>query len=442
MPKIASVRQPPWFVIFPVLVSLGLGLWGLDTPGLWYDERVTAETTMYGPFIYPWDIAIVPYYFSAWVWTLGGLLEADAWLRGLSVVATLIGVAATSLAARRLAGTQAGLIAGLLLALMPGVVRFSQEARVYAIGLGLAAVATWFLVEAMSSHRRRWWWGYAGTLFFLAPIAPFALTIVVGHAVLLVGHRSPRQSVRAWLASLLALVPGVALQLFGASKSSSQHDWIAEPTLSGLLIGLTWPGSHPGPGDVAVILSIVVIGSLVLALSSARGIYWGLAALVGICVLWLTSAFFINFWIVRSSLPLAVFLAIGAGIALSRVAWWQVFLLMMIFVASSWPEYAMSRQEGGRAEDVKVAAAIVDREGQSGDTVNTKSRGWLEFGVKRYSVDPERYLYGESSPGRAWVFSGDARSINCDVLNRWDIPGKGELTLCAALPQGWSADFQ
>ncbi len=378
----------------------------------------------------------------AWIWTFGDAFASDAWLRSLSLVATLVAVAAVSLAAKRISGRRAGLVAGLILALMPGVARYSQEGRVYALALAFAALSTWFLVEFTHSGRCRWIVAYSLTLFFFAPIAPFGLTVIIGQAVLMLTIAEYRKHLSIWLISLLGLAPGLFLQLYGASKISSQHDWVPQPTLEGLFRGILWPGALPASGDVAVVLSAVVIAAWVLLLSKKKTTPWALATVVGLLTLYFVSIVFANFWIVRSALPLAVFLAIGAGIALARTPIVNISVISLLLFAFTWPDYAAPRQMGGRAEDVKAASLIVEQFGKPGDVINTKSRSWLEFGVKRYVPNANDFVFADNSAGRAWVFSGDAREIDCEKVQEWVIPGNGLLTLCSSLPVEWTAEFQ
>jgi mannosyltransferase len=120
-----------------------------------------------------------------------------------------------SLTAKRISGKRAGLVAGLILALMPGVARYSQEGRVYALALAFAALSTWFLVEFTHGGRRRWIVAYAITLFFFAPIAPFGLTVIAGQAVLLLAIREYRNHLSIWLIALL----GLSQRSLGYSRS-------------------------------------------------------------------------------------------------------------------------------------------------------------------------------------------------------------------------------
>lgn len=441
MTRIGTWLREHAYVITPVALTFVLGVWGIGTPGLWYDERVTAETTIYGPFVFPWEATHIPYYILTWIWTGGGQLTSDAWLRASSVVATVVAVSATSIAAKTLAGRRAGLAAGIMLILLPGVQRYSQEARLYALTLALVALATLALVSGLQRSRAGWRW-YALSLLAIGFVTPFALTVIFAHAVLVLGPPSNRRSVKKWSVCVALLIVPLATQLAIALRMDHFHSWVPEPTFIGLLSSPLWVGALPAPGDVTSMFSVAVLAAWILALLTSRGRWWAAGTAVGVISLWLVSLTFMNFWLVRSTLGLSVILVIGASIALARWRSWQLVILFVAIFLLNFSQYQGFREPGGRAEDVKAAVAIIEAEGRTGDTINTKSRQWLEFGVRRYSADPGRYRFDDSSEGRAWVFSGDARAIECPVIREWEIPGDGRVTLCGSLPVGWSAKFQ
>ena len=432
----------PWEFILPLLAALALGLWGLSTPGFWYDERVTSEVVQYGPFVYPWDAPLIPYYILIWLWSLGGLLDSDAWLRGFSLLATLVAVAAISWAGRILAGRRVALAVGLIVALAPSAARYSQEARLYALALALVSLGILGLTAATRSGNRRWWALYALAMAGLAFVAPFALIVLPAFLVLVLTDRRMRADWRAWLLASLAVIPGLALQGVAAFRFAGMHDWVPVPAISQVWEGLVWPAVVSTQGDAysaALGFGIVI---LVLGLMTRRGLTWVAAAAVGALALWIGSQGPSSFWLVRSTLPLLGFLAIAAALAFKGRPRWTPPLVMLVLVAVAWPSWERSRVEGGRAEDVKSAVAIVDEFSAPGDVINTKSRGWLEYGIKRYSEDPTRFTFADTAQGRAWVFRGDAHDPQCEEVQVWDIPGGGLLTLCASLPKGWQADFQ
>jgi 4-amino-4-deoxy-L-arabinose transferase-like glycosyltransferase len=432
----------PWEFAIPVAVALALGLWGLTTPGFWYDERVTSEVVQFGPFVYPWDAPIIPYYVIIWLWSLGGLLDSDAWLRGFSVLATLIAVGAIAWAARILGGRRMALAAGLVMALAPSAARYSQEARLYALGLALVSLAILGLVGASYEAQKRWWWLYTASVGVLAFVAPFALVAIPAFAVLVVLDSSMRRTWRQWLLWTLAIAPGLLAQGLAAFRFAGMHSWVPVPTVADFWQGLPWIASVSTDGDAysdSLVFGLVII---VLGLLTGAGLRWLGAASVGVIALWVGSQGPSSFWLVRSTLPLLGFLALAAGFSFISRRSVNFALVFALLVALAWPSWQRTREEGGRAEDVKSAVRIVDEFSEPGDLINTKSRGWLEYGINRYSKDPGRYVFGESSEGRAWVFRGDAHDPQCSIEQVWEIPGGGILTLCSSLPEGWQADFQ
>ena len=79
------------------------------------------------------------YYLVAWAWThLFGYSEFA--LRSVSALAGAATVATVYVLANRLAGARAAAIAGVLVALSPLMVWFSQEARAYALATLLATL--------------------------------------------------------------------------------------------------------------------------------------------------------------------------------------------------------------------------------------------------------------------------------------------------------------
>ena len=436
----SRLAKAPWEFLIPLATALALGLWGLSTPGFWYDERVTSEVVEFGPFVYPWDAPIIPYYVLIWLWSAGGLLDSDAWLRGFSLVATLIAVGAISWAGRILGGRKVALMAGLLVALAPSAARYSQEARLYALALALVSLAILGFVAATRTGNRRWWWLYAAALALLAFVAPFALIVLPAFAFLIAVQAQDRW--KSWVLATLAVLPGLAVQGVAAFRFAGMHDWVPVPTVTDLWQGLPWIAVVSTQGDAYAGNLAFGLILIILALLTRPGLVWLAAAAIGVVALWVGSQGPSSFWLVRSTLPLLGFLALAAAFAFASRRKVSLVLVVALLVAVAWPSWERSRVEGGRAEDVKSAVRIVDEFSQPGDLINTKSRGWLEYGINRYSVDPDRYTFGESSDGRAWVFRGDAHDPQCDTEQVWDVPGGGLLTLCSTLPEGWQADFQ
>ena len=77
-----------------------------------------------------------------------------------------------------------------MLALLPAMIRYAQEARSYAIVTMLAAIAAYLLLRAIDGGRPRWWAAYGVAVFLTGLFNIFGLLIVVAHGltVLAVGR--------------------------------------------------------------------------------------------------------------------------------------------------------------------------------------------------------------------------------------------------------------
>src|SRR6516225_37447 len=131
--------------LWPTLLTAILGCYQLGRPELWRDE------------LYGWSFAADPvpqliasvrktnaaqlaYDLMLHYWMAAFGASADA-MRVLSVLAMAGAAAFVTLAGRRLAGDRAGLLAGLIFALLPSVSRFAQEVRFYSLDMMLAALS-------------------------------------------------------------------------------------------------------------------------------------------------------------------------------------------------------------------------------------------------------------------------------------------------------------
>src|SRR5271169_5967969 len=169
----------PW--AWPALLTLALGFYQMGRPELWRDELAS------------WSFASRPvsnliasarqtgatqlaYYLLLHVWMAAFGDSADA-MRSLSVLAMAAAAACVTLVGRRLAGARAGLIAGLVFALVPSVSRFAQEVRFYAPAVLVATLATLLLLRALDRPTALRWLGYAACLALLGYIDLVALSV-------------------------------------------------------------------------------------------------------------------------------------------------------------------------------------------------------------------------------------------------------------------------
>jgi 4-amino-4-deoxy-L-arabinose transferase-like glycosyltransferase len=189
------------------------------------------------------------YYAAAWVWTrIFGDMEFG--LRSLSALAGIATVPVAWAIARRVGGSRAAAIAGLLVAVSPLLVWFSQEARSYALATLLATVSVLCVAEWIQDRRGAWLAGWALSAALGLATHYFMAFIVAGEVVLL-WRAGPRPDRR--LAGAVALVAVVALALVPlalAQRGTGHADYIAQGPLGTrllqvpkqLLLGYASPG--------------------------------------------------------------------------------------------------------------------------------------------------------------------------------------------------------
>ncbi|MGW4205472.1 glycosyltransferase family 39 protein [Streptomyces sp. NPDC004726] len=249
----------------PAVLMLVLGLWGIRREGtLWGDEAVTYEMAQRTvPEIWR-TLGSVDAVHGLYYLFMHGLFRV--WEPGLvplrlpsvlAMCATAMGVA---MIGRRLAGPRAGLLAGLVLPLLPVAQRYAQEGRSYALVCGLVTWGTWLLLK-------RSWAAYAVVMLTACLLHEFAVLMVVAH-----GLTVWRDRPRGWLPAALCVVVGVApLALFSMTQSS-QVEWIGRPgvpefaafllfALLGWACARTPAGSRVG--GVALPLLVLPMGLLI-----------------------------------------------------------------------------------------------------------------------------------------------------------------------------------
>jgi len=136
-------------------------------------------------------------------------LDDEVWIRLPSIAAGVASVAALYYAVRALAGSRAGLVAALVLAVAPYHVIFSNYSRGFVLaGLGLV-LALWAAARLVRGGDQRWWALYAGgAVMALYSEYDAALTLVpLAGALIVAGLRPWRRVALLGLAPLLSLVP-------------------------------------------------------------------------------------------------------------------------------------------------------------------------------------------------------------------------------------------
>ncbi|WP_320066587.1 glycosyltransferase family 39 protein [Micromonospora sp. RTGN7] len=264
--------------VWPTLATLAVTGVGVGGAQPWRDELATwsAATRPLGALARMGnviDAATWPYYLfmHGWVAAFG---DSPTALRLPSVLAMATTAGLTAALGERLLGRPAGLLGGLLFAVLPGTSRYAQEARPYAFVALFAVLATLLLVRVLNRPgwgRRA---GYAAAVVALGLAHLVALTLLAAHALAALtsqptppgdprrsrGAGRPRPPLWGWLAAVLpALVVLAPLVLLAVGQRGRQLDWVdpARPadlaalpnaltqssTVGGLLLGLAALGA-------------------------------------------------------------------------------------------------------------------------------------------------------------------------------------------------------
>jgi mannosyltransferase len=316
------------------------------------------------------------YYALAWVWThVFGSSEFG--LRSLSAVAGIATVPVAYAAARRLSGARAAAVCGLLLAVAPLMVWFSQEARAYALAGLLSTVTMLCLVGWLLERRTRWLagWAVAAALGLLTHY--FLVFVIAPELVILWWRWRARPDRRLAVATLAVVAVGAALVPLALAQRGTGHaDYIAQGSLGTrilqvpkqLLIGYASPG-QVGTAVAATLLVLVgavwpLVRNRAARRRAAIPLGVGLAAVLVPVALALAG---IDFLDTRNLLPALPPLAIAASIGVAAAAPWipgqalslglAAILLAVVVLVDLDPAYQRDNWRGAAAALGSSAAA-------------------------------------------------------------------------------------
>lgn len=189
------------------ILAVGTGLYAaialatITKFSIWFDEAFSAYIIRFDF----WQIAMYtavdvqpPLYY--WLLKLWSLLfgTSELALRSMSVFWGSVALIFGYLLIRRLFTRKAAVLGLGFMAVLPLFIRYSQEARMYTLVAAIVMIATYLLVKAMRTGRRRTWLWYGvfvalgmWTHYFTALIW---LSHVVWHAIMVRQEKSPKGS--------------------------------------------------------------------------------------------------------------------------------------------------------------------------------------------------------------------------------------------------------
>ena len=394
----------PW--CWPALLALIFGCYQMGRPELWRDELAS------------WSFASRPvpgliasarhtgatqlaYYLLLHFWMTVFGDSSDA-MRSESVLAMAAAAACVAVLGRQLAGPRAGLLAGLVFALVPSVSRFAQEVRFYALAVLAATLATVLLVRALDRPSAPRWLAYASCLALLGYIDLVALSVVAGHAAG-AALRWWRDRDRGQLWFLLAAAGGLAVCLpiavVGSAQARSQIAWIPRPGLD--LTDFAFFGRNLFY-STSVAAALIILAVLAWAVAWREAAFMTAVAVAPVAAVWLASQGTWSYFFPRYLLFTVGAWAVLAGIGLSRldarIAAAAVLVIAILGAgdqqvirepgAHSWTTYPVGY--GGSYLDYEGAAAFVARQAKAGDGIvyqaTEHQASWLMigYGLKYY----------------------------------------------------------
>jgi mannosyltransferase len=388
----------PW--CWPALLTLVFGLYQMGRPELWRDELAS------------WSFAARPvpslitagrhtgatqlaYYLVLHFWIAAFGDSVDA-MRTMSVLAMAAAAACVALAGRRLAGARAGLISGLVFALVPSISRFAQEVRFYSLGVLLATLATLLLLRALDEPSVRRWASYAACLALLGYVDLVALSVVAGHAVgAVLRWWHDRDNRVFWFApaAIAGLAACLPLAMVGAAQAHNQITWIPRPGLE--LDDFAFFGRNLFY-STSVAAALIILAVLAWSVAWREAAFMTAVAIVPVAAVWLASQGPYSYFFPRYLLLTVGAWAILAGIGLSRldvrVAIAAICVIAVLSAgdqqvvretgAHSWPSYPLGY--GGSYVDYAAAASVVARQARNGDGIvyqaQAQQQSWVMIG--------------------------------------------------------------
>jgi mannosyltransferase len=359
-PRRAAGLAARLYWLWPALLMLACASLRLGTPSLWADELAT-----WGAVRLDWpqlrhllgrvDGVFAPYYFVLHAWTsLAG--TSPVALRLPSVLVMAAAAALVAVLGARLVDRWAGLLAGLVFALVPATSRYAQEARPYAFSVLFAVLATLLLIRYQQRPGPRTGAWYALAIALLGAAHLLGLLLLLAHAV------AARRRLATWAgwaaAGVLPLLPLIWL----GYRQRAQADWIPPP---GLSIVLSSPDIVFTSAEVGGVL--LGLGTLSLARRPDAVLLaaWGLAPAVGLAAAGQVAPLFYARYLLFA-LPAWVLLA---ALTLGRLSRVRALALVGVVALLGAPTQQAIRTGDGHGTGSASAGRIIASNERAGDAI-------------------------------------------------------------------------
>jgi hypothetical protein len=380
---------PAWFaggLLVLVLAVFALNLVGLDRQWLWSDEIWSVTLSKDGP----WTALLnavrfdlhPPLYvlqFSVWMW----FGDSDRWLMFNSVAWTAFAAASLAYTSGRLYGPRTGLLAGLLLALAPAMLQFSDGVRMYPMLVALIVWAWYALVRWLDDPYKGW-----ASLWFVVSQAAVSYThgagVIMLSGVVLYGaarvllRRDTRLALR-WLGlevlGGVLVVPNVVM----AALRGAHH-----PVAPGLADFVkTWSFLSTGlPSLAPVVLAISVVVLVALLAVMLRGGDTGLQVAMLVfapLVLAAIASYAVKpVWLNRTFMTVVPFMCLGLARGVASVvesakgrgrSWKWAAAVPAVLLAALFVTDLRIQSQRTKGDGFRPAAAAVRQMAKPGDLI-------------------------------------------------------------------------
>jgi hypothetical protein len=444
----AAAQEPPTDLLPPrawkpsvaalLALALALRLYRLDHFSYWLDEALQSYW-LHGTWSFFWSSLKFDAFHPPLDYLVGRLLEPlhpSDWARKIPVALWGVGtVWALTLFVARRAGKTAGLIGGLLLALAPFHVRYSQEFRPYSLGLltlCLALLALDIYLERSTPGHLAWL--FVACLTTLYALYVSAIVLVVAASALIISDSFAKDPDRRRAATrFLAFSPPFAAALWVAYlpwwpvvvAASKRPPMAAVEPLTLARVGRTLAffsfamndGESPKPADV--IFCVLCVAGLMLSLRREPTFFITIWTLGGLGGVELVGRLHPHIYATRRFLPAGLGLVVATAIALAwciERPWFRppaVALLLVLLMADA----ASLRRyyEDGRA-DWRPMAALLKAQMRPGDRLFVP--GPYEVFTLAYYASGPTWLYdalnGRPTTPEIYSFEGQPARLSWD----------------------------
>lgn len=365
---------------------MALCLWGLDARSVWLDEGISrAATTQLAETLDETGGTMGLYYalLDGWTEVFGASVTAMRLLSTLFVVATVVVAASV---ARRTLDRHEAMAATVAVALLPGLTRYGQEARSYALTALVASLSWYCLIRASTgsneaSRARSAWWVPVWILSAVGVLTHGMYVVQVVAQGVLVVVASPRDVRRFAPAGLTAVIVGMVLYRSGADHVAH---WVP-PLSADQAVDVARLLLHPATGPAIALGLLALLGALRQIRRAQEDpsrrllhlvpVVWAVVPVAALFVLSLARPYFLPRYLLASAPAVGHLMAVGVldvdrrvrnrmsrGWALGPVGFTAVLAAGLLLLGQ-----AETHRE--RNQDWRGAAAVLADESVPGDIV-------------------------------------------------------------------------